>query len=608
MASNLPVKLGFWTDHNWSEAVDNTTFLLTVSAPWGSAWKISIGVALGLGWPCARIILVRSCAWSYQLIPPNPWSPIPETKTTGGLHPTMPRTQSKLGLFFNTERVTSRTVWPEVVMASLIGVMAVLYGFAGGAVGEMPTSNTVLSNSADCGFWELQRNVDSRIQDKDDLIQAEKEMRASQYAKNCYGEQPIHYTAQCEPFQAREIAHSMEKVNCPFPCPDPNNCICANGIYDSAVKFDTSTFHVDRLGVNAAHLPLVRRTSTFVPLDINYGFVVDKSGSGNDFDFEYYLGAINDTAGFRNFTFSMQGLPFNWGIAAYAVSAYESTPSGSEYDAWLPIPDLSRARDTYMTVIFVSSCRIFYNGRCEDPVFPADRDVFPIGRPSRKYYNSDPRPRVLVAIDEMRICAKDNKICDSPDELPKGISLELRSAYDMARTIFKRTSTYNSLRYRLGSALLAADGISDFESRQLSNEQWIIESQALFRTSLARLQFNTMDFAMGDRPRVLHEKAYNNTTPDWARHENCTPYKFSLPGQYSNIQVAQFGFLLIPIALFIGSRKVGLPSQDLPFPGSWIFFDSVVYHILFVASLIGRGLWYVVLVTKRKIQEIGRLY
>ncbi|KAK8004715.1 hypothetical protein PG990_010752 [Apiospora arundinis] len=464
MASNLPVKLGFWTDHNWSEAVDNTTFLLTVSAPWGSAWKISIGVALGLGWPCARIILVRSCAWVRYIARNCPLR------------------------------------------------------LCGGAVGEMPSSNTVLSNSADCGFWELQRNVDSRIQDKDDLIQAEKEMRASQYAKNCYGEQPIHYTAQCEPFQAREIAHSMEKVN-----------------------------------------------------------------SCKDF---LSIGALRP----------MQLVPMNQHHQA------ANTMPGSQ------IPDLSRARDTYMTVIFVSSCRIFYNGRCEDPVFPADRDVFPIGRPSRKYYNSDPRPRVLVAIDEMRICAKDNKICDSPDELPKGISLELRSAYDMARTIFKRTSTYNSLRYRLGSALLAADGISDFESRQLSNEQWIIESQALFRTSLARLQFNTMDFAMGDRPRVLHEKAYNNTTPDWARHENCTPYKFSLPGQYSNIQVAQFGFLLIPIALFIGSRKVGLPSQDLPFPGSWIFFDSVLYHILFVASLIGRGLWYVVLVTKRKIQEIGRLY
>ncbi|KAK8024535.1 hypothetical protein PG993_012601 [Apiospora rasikravindrae] len=546
MALKPTVKLGSWTDHDWSLATDDTTYLLTVTVTWGTIWKLSLGVVIGLSWPCARIILVRFWAWALQMVRSSPKDCPTHSEQQPLLHEAFAELSSE-----------------SEIAATDSG--------NGGAVGELPTNNTGLSDNGDCGFWELQRNADWRIQDNDDLVQAEKEARASHYAKTCYREELIDDNSQCELFQSPSIPHSLEKVNCPFPCPDPDNY---------------------KLGLNAAYLPLVRRTSTFVPLNIDHGFVVDKSGSGDDFKFEYYLGPINDTAGFRNFTFSMRGLPFNWDIAAYAVSAYESTPSGSEYDAWQPIKGLSRDKDTFMTVIFVSSCRILYNGRCEDPVFPANRELYPIDRPVPKYYNSDPRPRVLVAIDEMRVCANDETVCDSPDELPKGISRELRSAYEMARTVFKRTSTYNSLRYRRGSALVAADGISDFESRQLDDEQWIIESQALFRTSLARLQFNARDFALGDRPQGRYRDAYNNTTPDWARYGNCVPYKFPLPSQYTNIHVDHFAFFLIPIGLLVGSLKASYPKKDMPFPGSWLIFDSVLYYFIFTVYMLGRALWY----------------
>ncbi|KAK7973197.1 hypothetical protein PG988_007331 [Apiospora saccharicola] len=633
MDSNPPIRLGHWTDHTWSDAVDSTTHLLTVTATCGTIWKLSLGVALGLSWPCAKSIMIRCWAWMLQ-IKQNPRngstlqteqqpllhgifaelsgeSEVAATNAQPDLHVSSASDDSvaeeQARPPGSSEQPGNSQRWPEVVVAILIATMGVVYAFAGGAVGELPANTIGLSNNEDCGFWELKRNADGRIQDDDDLVQAEKEMRAARYAKHCYGDAQAGQSTGCDIFQDAEIAHSLEKVDCPFSCPNPDNCICANGIYNSAVRLDTGSFRVDKLGLNAASLPLVRRTSTFVPLNIDYGFVVDKSGSDDDFEFEYYLGPINDTAGFRNFTFSMHGLPFNWDISAYAVSfrsAYESTPSGSDYDAWQPIEELSREKHTYMTVIFVSSCRIFYNGRCEDPVFPANGELFPIGRPVPKYYNSDPRPRVLVAIDEMRVCANDETVCDSPEELPKGISLEMRSAYEMARTVFKRTSTYNSLRYRRGSALMAADGISDYESRQLSDEQWIIESQALFRTSLARLKFNARDFSTSNRPRGPYTDAYNNTTPNWARRENCVPYKFPLPGQYANVRVADFCFLLIPIALFVGSRQVAYPKKDLPFAGSWMVFDSIFYYIFAAAYRVGLAFGALWQVTKGKVSEL----
>ncbi|KAK7946912.1 uncharacterized protein PG986_011233 [Apiospora aurea] len=588
MALNPSVKLGPWTDHDWS-----ATHLLTVTTTWGTIWKLSLGVVIGLSWPCARVVLVRCWAWVLQTIRISPSDRWEQSEQQPLLYEAFAELSNESEIAApdagnghqgsdvsnlapvtvearspgNSKHTKPSQFWPDIALALLLAVGAVLYAFAGGVVGELPTSNTGLSDNGDCGFWELQRNADWRIQDNDDLVQAEKEARASHYAKTCYRGEWVDNNSQCELFQTPTISHSMEKVNCPFPCPDPDNCICANGIYNSAVRLDTGTFRVDKLGLNATHLPLVRRTSTFVPLNIDNGFVVDKSGAGDDFKFEYYLGPINDTAGFRNFTFSMSGLPFNWDIATYAVS---------EYDAWQPIEELSRDKDTFMTVIFVSSCRILYNGRCEDPVFPANRELYPIDRPVPKYYNSDPRPRVLVPIDEMRVCANDETVCDSPDELPKCISCELRSAYEMARTVFKRTSTFNSLRYRRGSALVAADGISDYESRQLDEEQWVIESEALFRTSLARLQFNAGDFAMGDRPQGRYRDAYSNTTPDWARYGNSVPYKFPLPSQYTNIRVGYFAFLLIPVGLLVGSLKASYPKKELPFTGSWLVFDSVL--------------------------------
>lgn len=219
----------------------------------------------------------------------------------------------------NSKQPDKSQRWPAAVAAVVLATMGVFYAFAGGAVGELPANTIGLSNSGDCGFWELKSNAGGRIQDDDDLIQAEKEMRASRYAKHCYGDGTVSQSTECGIFQTSEIAHSLEKVDCPFSCPDPDNCICANGIYESAVKLDTGSFRVDKLGMNAARLPLLRRISTFIPLNIDHGFVVDKSGSDDDFEFEYYLGPINNTAGFRNFTFSMHGLPFNWDISAYAV-------------------------------------------------------------------------------------------------------------------------------------------------------------------------------------------------------------------------------------------------------------------------------------------------
>ncbi|KAK6209034.1 hypothetical protein LQW54_006634 [Pestalotiopsis sp. IQ-011] len=249
-----------------------------------------------------------------------------------------------------------------------------------------------------------------------------------------------------------------------------------------------------------------------------------------------------------------------------------------------PIEELQVGRplDSYMTAIFISPCRIVYNGRCEDPLFLATDDLGDFGLPN-KYYREDPRARVLIAIDEMEVCREKDVDCFPPYESNPDFGIE----YEFVRTALRRTSSFQSIQSRLGQGLVAAESISDFESRQLDKEQWIIESKALFNTSLARLQFNILDMAAGNHPTGAaaggFESAYENSTPAWARQKMtsmCDNYKFNMSGPYTNINSLTFLILLVPILLFAFSRNMDKPSDTdevPPLEGDWKVFDRMIW-------------------------------
>ncbi|KAK6081590.1 hypothetical protein SCUP515_02837 [Seiridium cupressi] len=626
MTSGPPVKIGPWTNYDVRPRIGDLANVITVPETRGTMLKILLGVVFGLSWPCASSILSRSWAWSLYLY--HRWVSEKKGAATSEYVPLLTGndtissstemhgdsneadiTQAGPNDFGLGTRVTASEAdqalqdrqinsiggdhefvasrrWLKIVLTVLLAIAAILYATAGGAAGEIPAGTEGLSDTENCGFWDLKKNADQRIKDNDDLIQARKEARAAQYGRNCYGEQSIGNADQCEFFQSRQIEYTVERIDCPFDCPNPDNCVCTNGIYGSGVRLSTGAFPASIIGSNDGKLPLIKRTSIFVPLDIDYGFVVDNSGA--EFQFDYHLGSVNASGEFRNHTFTMFGTPFNWDIPAYSVSAYESTPFGKEYDAWWPISELARPDHTYMTAIFISPCRIIYSGRCEDYVFQATDELRGEGWPPHRHYNRDPRARVLIAIDQMEVCMPDTDHCFHPEkEYPENGVL-----YEMVRTALRRSSSFRSIRYRLGSALVAAESISDFESRQLDKEQWIIESKALFNTSLSRLQFNMLDIATGDRPvgdvAAGFEDAYHDTTPSWARGRMCGKYKFNLPNAYTNINVAESVLILmVPILLWLCSLQTpwGFEDKQRPwFRGNWMFFDTCIWAIVFAVG------------------------
>ncbi|KAF7524807.1 hypothetical protein G7054_g11300 [Neopestalotiopsis clavispora] len=580
MASDPAVKTGFWINY---EPDGKSYILWTVSDVWGTIFKVILGVIYGIAWPWARAILQRGWLW---LTWSWPWQWL-ERKWKdlwygSGSHdeeqPLMQPRPTELSPEPPDSRQKWRTWKSDIVLTTVIALAAFLYAVAGGAVGEIPANTLGRTDTlkSACGPWDLKRNVDRRVEDFDKMFMARKEARAAEYGRDCYGSHSVYTPGRCDFFETSQIEYTVEPIHCPFNC-TKDRCICAPGRFETARRLSTGSFSAEKLGMNGQNLPFIRRTSTFVPLDIDYGFVVETGKR----EYQYYLGPVDD----RNYTFDTWGDPFNWDIAAYSVSVYESTPF-PEYDAWHPIKELERNKDSYMTAIFISPCRIAYDGRCEDPIFLAIDDLSDIGLPN-KFRRKDTRARVLIAIDEMEICRQKDTDCYPPSESFAEFGIE----YEFVRTALRRTSTFQSVKSRLGEALVASQSLGDFFSPQLDKEQWIIESQGLFNTSLARLQFNMLDMATGNHPTGAaaggFESAYENSTPGWAKAkmgQMCDNYKFHMSGQYTNIRVSYaFALLLVPILLFVLSRNTTEKLDNDP-PRVYMLFDWTIRKLWISAT------------------------
>jgi hypothetical protein len=122
----------------------------------------------------------------------------------------------------------------------------------------------------------------------------------------------------------------------------------------------------------------------------------------------------------------------------------------------------------------------------------------------------------------------------------------------------EKSNTYESIKYRLGSALLAAKNVAQYVSTPLSPEQWIVEGSALFATSLARIQYDVNSIATGeDRERP----GYIEVTSEEGRGRLCKIYKFKSLG-YSNINIlAWIGLSLLAAAIWVLSWKTAGPES-----------------------------------------------
>ena len=193
--------------------------------------------------------------------------------------------------------------------------------------------------------------------------------------------------------------------------------------------------------------------------------------------------------------------------------------------------------------MFVSSMHIYHEKASFDPIFSATEARYTSGDRDPYYYNSDPRARAFACVDTSELCSPNGQTCWSmittlPHDVPN------TPAYWLMKWSLENSNTYDSIKWRLGTALLAQESISQSASKPLAPNQWELEASQLFATSLARIQYDAWGIARGqDRERP----GYVDVTPDDARGSLCGIYKFNSIG-YTNVSL--LGFIGIPLAAF----------------------------------------------------------
>jgi len=232
---------------------------------------------------------------------------------------------------------------------------------------------------------------------------------------------------------------------------------------------------------------------------------------------------------------------------------------------------------------------IYHVKQSFDPIFNAQEPHYFEGLREPFYYNSDPRARTFACVDTSKLCSPDEATCWSmtalvPPDVPSS------PAYWLMKWSLENSNTYDSIKWRLGSALLAQESVSQSVSNPLSSDQWQLEASHLFATSLARIQYDAWKIANGedhDQPE------YVEVTPDEAKGRLCKQYKFKTP-EYSNINLLAFIGLILPaFTIFVLSWDVSPKGRQRQGdrPPNPLIIDVIARFLVTMTLKLILGLW-----------------
>ena len=187
------------------------------------------------------------------------------------------------------------------------------------------------------------------------------------------------------------------------------------------------------------------------------------------------------------------------------------------------------------------------------------------------YRNLDSKPRPLACIDTSEICLYNGLCWSVADTGP------LDPAYVFTRLSLRRANVFYSIKYRLGAALLAQEKVSSYKSSELKDDQWEREAEALFKTMLARVQFDALDIATGADKR----KDYRLTLPaGWNERTLCDMYKLKVTSAHANIGILIYSFAwMIAFGVWLGAR--GKPNAVPEKYQDWHPEDMLYFEMLF---------------------------
>ena len=209
-----------------------------------------------------------------------------------------------------------------------------------------------------------------------------------------------------------------------------------------------------------------------------------------------------------------------------------------------------------VVIFFLNGDHVVYDHQTNDPFFLTGSNYTePVNGQTINGYTPEYYTNVLACIDQYQICPGDRsrEYCSAVSgiyQLGNDIfNLDLNAAQlATAQRIvsqFSSLSTYASAAGRGGAALLASlSVVQDTQTKALPVDQWRQEVMQWFSISLAKLQQNAIDFAVGPADQSLDQYVRK---PQDALASQCYSQRIMLPSGSTN-----FKFSAIIIIAVVG--------------------------------------------------------
>ncbi|KAE9369935.1 hypothetical protein N431DRAFT_414288 [Stipitochalara longipes BDJ] len=560
--SNGPAKLGPWTDYATGEK------WLVLTATWGYVLLAALGVWLTFSTKFIMQILANFALWvqtryDQNLVPQTTPSELtlllPESRAEA-------REQAKaLARIFKNED-SIRDLAQElclneelsrryriylclfIALSSTLMIGFIILSVFAATIENGPAK----LDSEKCGLWLFDKNLaGEEAATRAGLYDLEKETRAGTYAQNCYGVPDMFDAIRCSfLYQSSLPFGPVRYTDCPF-----QSEICGQ---HQTITFATDFIDANALGINSESAPKFRRNTTCTPLSMEHPFIRNQTINGTT-TFFYYYGGKPEHDFEVDYTYTTTGDPFDHHVPAYEVQLYTATNEVNAGNYWEPRPELTYPEFSTLTLIFVSSQRIYYRKGSEDPIFPADEPIPLRGEKTPWFRNSDPRARPLACIDQVEVCSGDGKACWFFDEpIPKDDSnetIKLPPEFWLMYIALRKTNVYNAIIKRLGRALIAQSKVSVFFSQPLGDYHWVDEVERWVATLHAMTQINSWSTASGEDSIHEGKDGYTLITDPDEFGNLCDKFKFR-PQGYASLLSVPFWFIVFSLPTFwVLSRK-----------------------------------------------------
>ncbi|KAI1627942.1 hypothetical protein EDD37DRAFT_286894 [Exophiala viscosa] len=394
-----------------------------------------------------------------------------------------------------------------------------------------------------------------------------------QYAKTCY--QANTTLSDCALFPVQSLPYTSTMVACPFGA-DPsgeNSCITGSG---QALQMDTGYLDTDRyLGINAApsNRVLLRNVVTCSPLRVKEYVQLINNTDPDYPSVQYNLGAIDGVSGY---TYQYQ-THTRADVVGYQITPVYALDGGQT--SWYPVSALN-VSNADVSAHFLSQNSIQYLASVADPWLSSNQ-LFNDSSSAIDLvlWGPDQYVDVMACIDQYQLCNPNSSpydctILGSGKDLRNGFlelglnAYQLVTARRLALALIL-TSTYHTVNGLGSTALLARDRVLDFISTGLPANQWQIEMEGWFATSLAKLQAYVVEYAanvadLGPTGSVVSPAPGSQNAEDQAAFDQCSNQRIRNVGGYQS-----FSFLGLMIVICVGSTIILLSWIVEPLLGSF---------------------------------------